>query len=439
MNVTSLLYQITSTINGVEFKRLEGATSDLPLIAAIAQISMVGLAFEQINQLLVLSGGWEPVPFGKSLPFYLAIPCLYGAKWLVERQGMQEAGQHASIARTVTWLSRNVGSACLLAHVVTNVGLFYLGYNLYAAASLSLIAFDYLRNKECLPEKVVQVYKRIAPFIALTSCYLNQSWLTAIPTVTTLVIQHRPSPPAKTPYASAIYTPQLTWEHFLRISEKTYTLPIDLKINRAHTAIDPTPIQGETISLRKQIFLLLQEERVQLLQHFHHHINNTLATATPCLGKNSLLHLLDGGANSPHSLSRTMQIFGDHLGLPKQQQQAIIPELSWVLEKIYRVLGFTKEQLWTYSSSRFSTDKRELSEREFIGYTTYHIIDVIQSTLSLTEIDSWAREWIQRQPITDEEKQQWMATHFKQDEEGKLPFNLVAALLIDIDILTFET
>lgn len=182
---------------------------------------------------------------------------------------------------------------------------------------------------------------------------------------------------------------------------------------------------SKRMPLRQRILMILQQERLKVVQSFH--------ALTEKI--NPLLLYLDGGVEDIHAFNSTVNRLALNFGLPNQRPRDSIAARSSLVEKyIYRfLLGFSSEELWTGAA---------FNNQEYLGYSQ-RIVKAVSDEIgtpmiSRGDIFEWATTWIEKQKISQQEKDQ-----FLQDLESETVFSnylkfhpeFIQAMLIDMGIL----
>jgi hypothetical protein len=187
----------------------------------------------------------------------------------------------------------------------------------------------------------------------------------------------------------------------------------------------PENSQSKRMPLRQRILMILQQERLKVVQSFH--------ALTEKI--NPLLLYLDGGVEDIHAFNSTVNRLALNFGLPNQRPRDSIAARSSLVEKyIYRfLLGFSSEELWTGTTFK---------NQEYLGYSK-RIVKAVSDEIgtpmiSRGDIFEWATTWIEKQKISQQEKDQ-----FLQDLASETVFSnylkfhpeFIQAMLIDMGIL----
>ena len=179
------------------------------------------------------------------------------------------------------------------------------------------------------------------------------------------------------------------------------------------------PTNTKRLPFKQRLLLLLQQERLRIVEAFHLAIEKI----------NWIALWWFGGSQDIHAMNFTIQLLGQEFGLPNQgasQDQAVtISKLEqWVMR---RLLIVYPQDLW----SKFSSVE---------GYTVDRILETVQmnSTNPLyfdnTDVWSWAQGWNQ-----DEKYQENLVDGTFEPEKGTISLQLLKAMLVDLGIFRIKS
>jgi hypothetical protein len=182
------------------------------------------------------------------------------------------------------------------------------------------------------------------------------------------------------------------------------------------------------LPLKQRILLLLQQERLRVMEGFHDAINKI----------NPGLHFLKGGKKDIHGMNYTIQLIGQDFGLPDQgASQDKTATVSKVEQWFFpRLLGVYSKHLWTGLEYRY-IDNRQKYYEQIEGYTVNRILDAIQKQMGLplfgnSDVYGWAREW--NETLED----RILAGEF-ESFGAKIDSNFLKAMLVDMGILRIKS
>ena len=143
------------------------------------------------------------------------------------------------------------------------------------------------------------------------------------------------------------------------------------------------------LPFKQRILLLLQQERLRVMEGFH-----------DAIGKiNPGLHFLKGGKRDIHAMNYTIQLIGQNFGLPdqgaSQDKTATVSKVEqWLFPRLLRVYS---ENVWTGQDYSYRESNKWYHEH-IEGYTVNRIMKAIQQQMGLplfgnNDVYAWALEW----------------------------------------------
>lgn len=206
----------------------------------------------QFNQILALSyqvekliGTCRVLSSKEKITFlfftYFSVPGIATLDYLIEKKKVN-LGYYLN--RGVKKLSRNLGSLCQLASVITSIALLAMGFRVYALTSLSILAMGYLERHKYLPAKVKNIYASISPWLVIVSTLTLDSWFFKILLAFELIDKvHKIffKSKATIPFEKAPPVSNLNYIQFQQVISKKASIVPD----RSHVDIIPFPIVKE--------------------------------------------------------------------------------------------------------------------------------------------------------------------------------------------------
>lgn len=207
-----------------------------------------------------------------------------------------------------------------------------------------------------------------------------------------------------------------------------------------HKSLSPmNDDQKARLPLLQRILLILQQERLRIVEAFHVYI---IPTVDP-IGNG----VWDGKRGDVHAFNRTIKLFAWDFGVPDQGADQDLTFKPSIMERyFYRYAGLTTVEfdfLWKkgyYRGARFE------------GYTVDRIMGVLgvpgaggigSSLIPTQDIFKWAQDWINKVAINSDQAGSIRETFLENlvdgttyESNGQFKQNFICAMLVDMGILT---
>jgi hypothetical protein len=186
---------------------------------------------------------------------------------------------------------------------------------------------------------------------------------------------------------------------------------------------------GERLPLKQRILLVLQQERLRIIESFHMLIARI----------NGGIQLIRGGKRDIHAMNSTIELIGNDFGLPDQGSKHDMTARMNIIDRWISQL-FTRtrpEMLW--SGVKFYDELYE-------GNTVQRIVRAVQTQMGLPlipngDVYAWANNWIEKASISPAERERFLERLGNAGFEsfgGKFQNNFLKAMLFDMGILQIK-
>ncbi len=185
--------------------------------------------------------------------------------------------------------------------------------------------------------------------------------------------------------------------------------------------------EKQRLPLKQRILLLLQQERLRVIEGFH------IAISKFSPG----VHVWHGGKKDIHSLNRTIALLGSDFGLPDQganqdkTAEALIIE-KWIAQ--YITVRLFPENLWTGI---------KYGDAGVQGYNVERIINALKAQMGLPlipnpDIYAWATHWIKKDPANEDAFGERLTNVEFESFGQQIHENFLKAMLVDMGIFQIK-
>lgn len=192
------------------------------------------------------------------------------------------------------------------------------------------------------------------------------------------------------------------------------------------------------LPLKQRILLLLQQERMRVIEAFH----MTMSRINPGF------HLWKGGRGDIHAMNYTIEIMGSDFGLPDQGARQDKTARAIQIEKwiVPWYIGTHPNDLWTGLYPKDAAQRQRFGNDGIVGYTVDRILNAFKAQAGLPlipngDVHEWAQNWIRKESIAEADRDTFLdklqdGTSFER--HLKFKDNFLMAMLVDMGILKIK-